>query len=265
MHPELAELRPIVTAAARAELLPRFAKVSECPKTNGSVLTEADLAMQQRLHRLFTSLWPAIEFLAEEQPEAEQVQQVAAAAQGLWCIDPLDGTSNFVAGLPFFSTSVALVVNGEVILGLVYDPIRDECFSAAKGQGAWLNDEPLTAPSAYPVLSNSLALIDFKRLPPELAMRLVWQPPYRSQRSLGSSALDWCWIAADRCNVYLHGRQMLWDYAAGSLILQEAGGQAATLAGEAVLSPSLKPRSVAAALGSELFAEWLAWLGIVRP
>jgi myo-inositol-1(or 4)-monophosphatase len=86
--------------------------------------------------------------------------------------------------------------------------------------------------------------------------------PYSSQRSFGSVALDWCWLAAGRCHVYLHGGQKLWDYAAGGLILEEAGGRAVTLAGEEIRYGELKSRSVAAALDPVLFREWAGWLGI---
>jgi myo-inositol-1(or 4)-monophosphatase len=75
-------------------------------------------------------------------------------------------------------------------------------------------------------------------------------------------ALDWCWLAAGRCHAYLHGKQKLWDYAAGSLILQEAGGQAVTLQGENVFVPTLQPRSAAAALDADLFRQWIDWLGV---
>jgi myo-inositol-1(or 4)-monophosphatase len=146
--------------------------------------------------------------------------------------------------------------------GIVYDPVRDECFSALRGQGAMLND---TAPGAVRTglsLQQATGLIDFKRLPRELAVRLVTEVPYASQRSFGSVALDWCWIATGRCHVYLHGRQNIWDYAAGDLILQEAGGHSTTLSGETVFVNALQARSAVAAMDADLFAEWSRWLGI---
>jgi myo-inositol-1(or 4)-monophosphatase len=145
--------------------------------------------------------------------------------------------------------------------GIVYDPVRDECFSALQGQGARLNDTVLSTVHAGLTLQQATGLIDFKRLPLELAIRLVSEVPYASQRSFGSVALDWCWIAAGRCHVYLHGRQNIWDYAAGHLILQEAGGHAATLSGDTVFVNALQPRSAVAALDADLFAEWTCWLG----
>ena len=263
--PSISELRGLVVAVAREELLPRFAEVERTHKRDGSVLTAADLAVQSRLQRQLARRWPAYQMLGEEMAETEQRQLLAANGEGLWVLDPLDGTSNFAAGLPFFSVSLALMIEGRVELGLIYDPMRDECFSARRGAGAFLNltQRLQTRPSGLP-LARCIAAVDFKRLAPELAARLAAQPPYSSQRSLGSVALDWCWVAAERFHVYLHGRQKLWDYAAGSLILEEAGGCALTLDGESVFCVDVAPRSAVAALDVTLFDEWAAWLGISR-
>ena len=86
------------------------------------------------------------------------------------------------------------------------------------------------------------------------------QPPYLSQRNFGSVVLEWCWLAAGRFHVYLHGGQKLWDYAAGSLILSETGGFALTLNGAPVCCADLQPSSVVAALDAKLFQEWKMWL-----
>jgi len=174
-------------------------------------------------------------------------------------LDPLDGTSNFAAGLPFFSISLALLIERKSVLGVVYDPIRDECFTAERGRGAWLNGVQLRVRPTDLPLRRGLAVVDFKRLGP-LAAKLAARPPYSSQRNLGSVALEWCWLAAGRFQVYLHGKQKLWDYAAGALILSEAGGHAETLQGEPIFSPELQPRSVVAAGDARLFQEWKAWL-----
>jgi myo-inositol-1(or 4)-monophosphatase len=200
--------------------------------------------------------------LGEEMDEPTQRRLLHSDAPGLWCVDPLDGTSNFAAGIPFFAVSVALLKNGQPVLGVVYDPLRRECFWAAQGRGAWCNDARLLARKTNVSLAQTVALIDFKRLDATLARRLAEQPPYSSQRSFGSVALDWCWIAAGRGHIYLHGKQRIWDYAAGSLILAEAGGYAVTLAGEAVYRADIAPRSAVAALDERLFQAWCAWLTI---
>ena len=261
--PDLQTLEKLLVEAAEQELLPRLHRVSAGQKADGSLLTEADVSLQQYLMTSLEELYHDIPVLGEELPAAVQQALLAEATNGVWCLDPLDGTRNFACGFPVFAISLALIHQGRVELGLVYDPLRRESFTAAYGQGAWLNGEPLAAP-ATTSLGSALALIDFKRLPTELAQRLAVSPPYPSQRSIGSGALDWCWLAAGRVQVYLHGKQHLWDYAAGQLILAEAGGHALTLQGEPVFINQLQTRSIAAGCNAAVFAEWSDWLGIPR-
>ncbi len=263
MLPEsIQELASIVRVIADRELPPRFCAASTTRKPDGSLLTEADLVMQDALAEALTQRWPGIDVLGEEMDEATQQRALQHEDTGVWCIDPLDGTNNFAAGVPYYAVSVALLRKQVVEAGVVYDPSRQECFAAARGQGAWLNDRRLERQPPRAPLSRGLALVDLKRLPHGLARRLAAEPPYTSQRSFGAVALDWCWLAAGRCHVYLHGQQKLWDYAAGCLILQEAGGHAVTLEGDPVFVPSLRPRSTAAALDPDIFRQWIDWLGI---
>ena len=257
----LSELQSGIVTAARAELLPRFAHVERQRKRDGSVLTEADTAMQARVGEYLQQLAPDTVFLGEEMA-AEQQAQLLAAGKPVWCLDPLDGTGNFACGIPYYCVSLALLEAGQVELGLVYDPVRDECFSAARGAGAWLDSKPLRLVASGLALKQSTALVDFKRLEPALATRLVTEIPYASQRSFGSVALDWCWLAAGRCHVYLHGRSNIWDYAAGNLIFAEAGGHSISLDGHPVFTQALIPRSAVAAVDRELFEAWCSWLGI---
>jgi myo-inositol-1(or 4)-monophosphatase len=260
MLPDPDRLTDLVKAVAREELLPRFTHVERAYKADGSIVTEADLALQHRLAAQLREAYPAFDLLGEEMPEARQRELLAGNARGLWCLDPVDGTSNFAAGLPFFAVSLALLIGREPVLGLVYDPIRDECFVGIQGQGARLNGTPLRCGSARLPLRRSLAMVDFKRLGPELAAELATHPPYGSQRYLGSGVLEWCWLAAGRFQVYLHGRQNLWDYAAGALILKEAGGLAENLDGGPIFTRHLQPTSVVAAVEAGLFEEWRGWL-----
>jgi myo-inositol-1(or 4)-monophosphatase len=255
------ELEQIIRKAAQQELLPRFHHVAHNFKSDGSIVTEADLAMQQRMIDILQQYWPQIPLLGEEMSCEEQQQLLDNNDEGLWLLDPLDGTSNFATGIPYFCVSLALMRKGEVVLAIIYDPLRDETFSAEKGEGAWLNGGPLHAPCATRPLKQGIALIDLKRLTPELAARVASHPPYSSQRNLGSGALDWCYVATGRVDVYLHGGQKLWDYAAGQLILREAGGHATTLAGEPVLVNALTPRSVVAAAEEGNYQQWLAFCG----
>ena len=256
------ELARLVRETADRELPARFCCGSGSRKADGSLVTEADLVMQSALAETLQRHWPDIDILGEEMDVSAQQRALQQAGTGVWCIDPLDGTSNFSIGVPYYAVSVALLRNNQVELGIVYDPSRKECFAAARGQGAWLNGQRLPQQQLSTVLSQGMALIDLKRLTPGLASRLAANPPYKSQRSFGAVALDWCWLAAGRCHLYLHGRQKLWDYAAGSLILLEAGGSAVTLDGGPVFSPTLQPRSAAAALDPSLFKQWTQWLQI---
>jgi len=243
---------------ARAELLPRFRHVSAEKKADGSLLTEADEAMQRACQRFLHDNWPELGFLGEESTPEEQAAALQSST-GCWVLDPLDGTTNFAHGCPLFATSLALVQQGEVVLGLVYDPVRDELFAARKGRGATLNDTPIHVNDHIESLSDALALIDFKRLPGPLAARLATQAPYASQRNIGAVVLDWCWLAAGRGELYLHGGQGLWDYAAGQLILHEAGGVSATLQREPVFNGSLQKRSAVAAATPQLLEQLLAF------
>ena len=259
---ELSLLRELVIDAGREELLPRFHDTAFSYKQDGSLVTEADISVQARLLKALNELHPKIPLLGEEMSEQQQADIIADGNNTFWCLDPLDGTSNFASGIPFFSISLALIENGQPSIGIIYDPIRDECFVAEKGKGASLNDEPLDATiSAHSVLKRCTAIIDFKRLKPELATRLAINAPYSSQRSFGSVALDWAWLAAGRGQIYLHGKQKLWDYAAGWLILEEAGGCSSTLSGMSGFQAVLEPRSAIAASNQALYQQWSDWIG----
>lgn len=260
---QLEDLKRGLCRAADEELMTRFNRVATLHKTDGSVVTEADLAMQGRMQRELGAMFPGFGFLGEEMSPDQCQAQLDGSPDGLWVLDPVDGTSNFAAGIPYFAVSLALLVDRRVRLALVYDPARKELFHAVAGAGAWLNGQPLGQQSPLDLpLRRTIGLVDYKRLPAQLAGRLAAAPPYSSQRSFGSVALDFCWMAAGRGHVYLHGRHNLWDYAAGLNILQEAGGHAVTLEGEQNPPLDLQPRSTAAALDGALFHAWCSYLGI---
>jgi len=259
MHYDLSVLKQIIITAAHEELLPRFADVQRSFKVDGSFLTEADMATQARISLALKQQYPETAFLGEEMTADDQAE-LLNNSESLWCLDPLDGTSNFAVGIPYYAISLALIEHGVPTLGIVYDPNRNECFVGVRGQGAFLNNEPLTVKPVELPLSQCTALIDFKRLSPRLAMDLVSQRPYASQRSYGSVALDWCWMAASRFHVYLHGASNVWDYSAGQLVFQEAGGYSSTLEGEDIYVNSLSKRSSVGALDQTTFDQWHSWL-----
>ena len=257
-----AMLKAVVAAVklvAAEEIMPRYLKVAHQRKSDGSLCTEADVAAQAALTKKLQAILN-VPVLGEEMSAGEQHAVWQSGNKGLWCIDPIDGTSNFVRGLPYFAVSVALLQQGRSQLGVVYDPVADEVFAAESGKGSFLNGELLVKRETARSLRQALANVDLKRLGARLVTQLASDPPYSSQRNFGASALDWCYTAAGRYDVYLHGGQKLWDYAAGSLILLEAGGHACCIESDDFAQGDIWQRSVVAASDRKLFDEWKKWI-----
>lgn len=252
-------LESMVRDIARAEILPRYLKSARNRKADGSLFTEADMASQQRFSEALPAFLPGA-VLGEEMTAAEQAALWKEGARGLWCIDPIDGTTNFANGIPLFAVSIAYLIEHEPVIGVVYNPITDESFYAARGAGAFLNGTELPLRAGATELRDAVAGVDFKRISHHLGDELAVRPPYYSQRNFGSSALEWCFVAAGRLDVYLHGGQMLWDYAAGRLILEEAGGSYSSLGGTPLTAGPAIKRSVIAAASPALFEQWRTWL-----
>ncbi|MBL8447173.1 MAG: inositol monophosphatase [Zoogloeaceae bacterium] len=252
-------LESLVREIAREEILPRYLKTARNRKADGSLFTEADVEAQRRLVTALPGLLPG-PVLGEEMTPAEQARLWQDGRRGMWCIDPIDGTTNFANGIPFFAVAAAYLVEHEPVLGVVYNPVTDESFYAAQGAGAFLNgaELPLRTPACQ--LKDAVAGVDFKRISNHLGDELAVRPPYFSQRNFGSSALEWCFVAAGRLDVYVHGGQMLWDYAAGQLILKEAGGESAALDGGSLLAGPAVKRGVISAASPVLFREWRQWV-----
>jgi len=259
--PDLSALRQIVVDAAERAGLSDFGLRQAKAKVDGSIVTDLDHEMQRLISTELKSAWPEFSFMGEEMDHGEQAQIVVEGQKsGFWALDPLDGTTNFAMGFPFYGVSLALVVGGEPKLGVVYDPVRRECFSASAGEGAYLDGALLKTPQTTLALRECVANVDYKRLVSGLADALVRYPPYRSQRNLGSSVLEWCWVAAGRMQLYLHGGQRMWDYAAGSLILKEAGGVFTTIPGNVLDCRKFTKRSAIAAITPELHQLWISWV-----
>ncbi len=254
----LARVIEATKRVARQEIMPRYLNVARHRKSDGSVFTQADLAAQEALVRELQAI-ANVPVLGEEMGASAQRALWEAGDDGVWCVDPIDGTSNFVNGIPYFAVSVALVRQGRPELGVVYDPVADECFYAQKGGGAFLNGEELPILPGVPTLREAVAQANLKRLPRELSLMLGHRPPYASHRNFGASTLEWCYVAAGRFDVYVHGGQKLWDYAAGVLILQEAGGHVSGLYDDDFWAEDPFQRSVIAALRGDVFDDWRAW------
>jgi myo-inositol-1(or 4)-monophosphatase len=258
-RPELQDLICLVKRASKQIITRDRVSLETDLKRDGSLVTEVDEGMQALLKDQLESRWPDYGFIGEEMTYDDQVRVCDECEDGYWVLDPLDGTTNFISGFLFFGVSLALVIGGSPVLAVIYDPVRDECFSAQTGCGAHLNDRKLQTPSTS-TLDSCIANIDYKRLVGDLSSQLVRCPPYRSQRNLGSSVLEWCWLASGRIQLYLHGGQKLWDFAAGYLILLEAGGAATSLSGLPLDCTKLRKRSVVAAVNSELLEKWEKWI-----
>ncbi len=254
-YDDLVAIQEIIRSASASNLAVHYQRSTAEYKPDGSIVTEADLAMQQVLTAALAERYPDVAMLGEEINEAAQLE-VINHCRDYWCLDPVDGTTNFHATVPLFSISLALIRQGEVKLGIVYDPNLDEFFGAIKGQGFWINGARVTRPDQPRALENSIAFIDFKRLSDEINTNLILETPYKSQRNIGTCALEWAWLAAGRVNLLLHGSERIWDYSAGVLITHEAGGRCQTFDAEPVFKQTLVPRSVIAASTPELFELW---------
>jgi myo-inositol-1(or 4)-monophosphatase len=186
-------------------------------------------------------------------PEHRIISEESGAHSGsdccIWYVDPLDGTVNYAHGIPVFTVSIAYQENSQLQLGVVYDPMRDELFSAERGMGAWLNGEPI-AVSTVPQLDRALLATGFAydiRTHPETNLDHFARFSLRCQgvRRLGSAALDLCYVAVGRFDGFWELRLSSWDMAAGALIAQEAGAKVTRIdGGSDYLTP---PQSILAA------------------
>jgi myo-inositol-1(or 4)-monophosphatase len=201
-------------------------------KGPADLVTQADFASQELIRRIVLGAFPSHSFLGEEREPG-----VAPAARGeyRWIVDPLDGTTNYVHGVPHYCVSLGLERSGELLVGAVYDPVLDECFTAAAGEGARLNGRPIHV-SGVVELSESLAAVGFPpNAPPnapDLLLFLEMLPRCQAIRRTGSSALNLCDLAAGRFDLYWSYSTHIWDVAAGVLIVREAGGCVTSPTGE---------------------------------
>jgi myo-inositol-1(or 4)-monophosphatase len=168
---------------------------------------------------------------------SEEVGLVPGSSSDQWYVDPLDGTVNYTHGIPIFSVSIAYSHNGMVVLGAVYDPMRDELFSAERGQGARMNGRPLHV-SRVSDLEHSLLVTGFPydirtTAHDNLDNYARFARLSQGVRRLGSAALDLCYVAAGRFQAYWELSIMPWDVAAGALIAAEAGARVTSATGEA--------------------------------
>jgi myo-inositol-1(or 4)-monophosphatase len=194
-----------------------------------NLLTDVDLAAEQIILDAIHATYPEHDVLSEESPP----EQRRSAYQ--WIVDPLDGTGNFTHGYPCFSTSIALAVKGESLVGAVYDPMRDHLFAASLGHGATLNGERLEVSSVERMLDTIVGM-DWTRDPEKRSQiaRIIARQGQEcgTLRVCGSAALGICYVGAGWWDAYWHLGLQAWDAAAGALVVREAGGQVTDLAGD---------------------------------
>jgi myo-inositol-1(or 4)-monophosphatase len=197
-------------------------------KGPSDLVTEADLTSQRVIRELLLGAFPDHGFLGEEGVDDRGQCPLR------WIVDPLDGTMNYAHRMPQFCVSVALEEGGESLVGAIFDPLSGECFTAAAGQGAWLNGRPIRV-SGVTELSQALAAVSFPaRVPrgsPLIEDFIEVLHKAQALRRMGSSALNLAYLAAGRLDAYWATDTKTWDVAAGWLLVQEAGGVVTGLGG----------------------------------
>ena len=219
----------------------------------GNFVTDYDVRVQKLIFDRLREIHPTASFMGEE----DEIHS-ADLSGDCFIVDPLDGTQNFINGYRHSAVSIGMTRKGEPVLGVVYNPYMDELFWAEKGKGAYCNDTPIkTSPAP---LSESVLLFgcsSYNREQTDYTFRLLRQLFDRALdlRSSGSAALDLCYVASGRVNLFFEYQLSPWDYCAGSLILSEAGGKATQLGGDPL--DMEKPGSVLSA-GPNAYDEALA-------
>ena len=201
-----------------------------------NLVTEADVASESAIIASLNEDVPGIDIMAEESAG----DNLQAQAGSVWVIDPLDGTTNFAHGFPFFAVSIALLKDGVPQVGVVYCPMQDELFSACRGTGAWLNGIPIQTTNTK-FLVEALVATGFpydihKYLDDVLGQMRAILPKVRDIRRAGAAAVDLAYVACGRLDGFWEMDLQPWDTAAGWLLVTEAGGVVTDFSGQ-VYSP----------------------------
>lgn len=234
-------------------------KLQVSTKGPSDFVSDADKRAEQRIYDVLSEARPDWGFLGEEGGEIKGKDK-----QHRWIVDPLDGTTNFLHGLPHFAISIALERDGELVAGLVYNPINDDMFSAEKGQGAYLNDSRLRV-AARRKLSEAILMNGMPHLgrgDHALFLReaATLMRKVAGMRRTGCASLDLCWVAAGRVDGMWEAGLEPWDMAAGLIIIREAGGIVRDMQGGSAIFDT---RSIVA--GNDLIVgQTLKVLGEVR-
>lgn len=192
-------------------------------KGPGDFVSKADTTAEETIREQLTEARPNYGFLGEESEETFGEDPTRR-----WIVDPLDGTTNFLHGMPHWAISIALEHRGEIVAGVVYDPIKDEMFTAEKGEGAWLNDRRMRVSGRHEmiecVFATGLPFGGRSDLPESIQDLAHVLPGCAGVRRWGAASLDLAYVAAGRFDGYWERRLGTWDIAAGILLVKEAGG-----------------------------------------
>lgn len=207
-------------------LIDRLGRARISTKGDIDLVTEADLAAEKLIIERIKSHYPRHAILAEE--SGASVELDAGKSDWKWIIDPLDGTTNYAHGYPCFCVSIAVEHAGQIELGVVYDPTRDELFAAERGQGATLNERPIRV-STIADLNSAMLCTGFPynvRERPDFAREFIkFTMTAQAVRRDGSAALDLAYLACGRFDGFWEDGLNAWDIAAGLLLIEEAGGR----------------------------------------
>lgn len=199
-------------------------------KSLNSFVTYVDKTAEQLIVSKLQALLPQAGFIVEENTIDKQGDMYN------WVVDPLDGTTNFIHGIPVFSVSIALMQHQDVVLGVVYEINNDECFHAISAQGAFLNGQPIKVSEAtdasQSLLATGFPYYNYARLDSFMHLFSWCMANTRGLRRLGSAAVDLAYVACGRFEGFFEYGLNAWDVAAGCLIVQEAGGQVSDFRGE---------------------------------
>jgi myo-inositol-1(or 4)-monophosphatase len=194
------------------------------------LVTEVDLEVERMFRAMIAERYPDHDVLAEEMDIA------STGARHRWVFDPLDGTTNFAHGVPIFCASLALEIEGRAVVAAVYDPNREEIFTAEAGVGSWMNGQRLKVSTSATVLESMLVTgfpYNIHQNADEFVKVFAQVLKHaRAIRRLGSAAIDICWVAAGRMDGFWEASLKAWDMRAAALILEEAGGQVTGMGGE---------------------------------
>lgn len=226
------EFLNVAEEAARAagEVLSRWAgRFTVTEKGRANLVTEADFESQDVIRRVVHGRFPDHDFLGEEGPPRGE-----SGSAYRWIIDPLDGTTNYVHGFPYYAVSIALQHRGELVVGVILDPNRDELFAAVRGRGATLNGGRIK-PSEVERLEDAFAVaslpVGVSADDPAVERFLRVLPRAQTVQRTGSAALNLAYVACGRIDAFWSSSLKPWDMAAGALLVTEAGGHLSRIDG----------------------------------